>query len=789
MTHYKKPYKGDFSMSIPANRFNFQLFLGVTPPLTRRANLTIDNPLDFKDIQEKTGGANAGGANAQTNASNTGKSTKQRLLSILQLPRQEKFAPPTTSPFSLLILREQKKFKPKKRVRELPWFANTSQTADGNVKAEYSVRVKVAMLADLAISNLSAKLDMITELLVIIDSVRSNHGFLVFATTHLPYKLDPALRRPGRLDETLNLALQPSLKDRLEMIKLNFSDHSFVNVTNFDQFRGQQQFETNLLFQTSLLNGIFKNSLTRTFNTLDYAVLFESRSELEIQQLFLTAKTENARRIILNKQLPASHVHLKTAGLENEIENLIRFDLNQLFGLTKRNKLKISETFEKVGQNHLSSTFQAQAETLEKAYSYLRSGALNLQALIYSRTAELIIGLDLQRNMKTYTLQMVGLSNASNNFNNSYTTLYAPTKIVNEEISRRFANNIGQFLIFSSFKPTAIEQGEKAKPKLSFNGKGKVEFTNLLISNHLPPFHLIGQFAFNNGEKVTMNTSAQGFLLTVNEKRRIHNQYSLIFDFLSFTESATLKEPPGPSVTSILKPLKKYENLQRTHEDYELKPQMTIQEKIQLHQQQRFLKALYQKPIQQLFKNLSSSNSGSTSATGSSFNNSLRDLGYYDNLLFKPSSINVYYRNRILNRHRYYYTNQWWTGQLPEHTIEVTFASDVDWRSRFIESKVEKPSQHNGGSKIEDIIIDFPDPDQYYNPRLRRWILTNGVWANWNTIANWKTGKSSQFASNLLMQYFQKTYTSLSFYREKLDYLSYLFLRYGKIHELDFLAL
>nr|YP_009185105.1 cell division protein [Carteria cerasiformis]ALO63418.1 cell division protein [Carteria cerasiformis] len=62
---------------------------------------------------------------------------------------------------------------------------------------------KILQLANLALGQLNAKVDMITDLLMIIDNVRTSRGFIVFATTHIPYILDPALRRPGRLDETI----------------------------------------------------------------------------------------------------------------------------------------------------------------------------------------------------------------------------------------------------------------------------------------------------------------------------------------------------------------------------------------------------------------------------------------------------------------------------------------------------------------------------------------------------------------------------------------------------------
>jgi hypothetical protein len=72
--------------------------------------------------------------------------------------------------------------------------------------------LKLFLLADEVCFNLSVEL-MITDLLVIIDSVKSNRGFAVFATTHIPYIFDPS-RRPGRFDETISIPLIPGLYSR-----------------------------------------------------------------------------------------------------------------------------------------------------------------------------------------------------------------------------------------------------------------------------------------------------------------------------------------------------------------------------------------------------------------------------------------------------------------------------------------------------------------------------------------------------------------------------------------------
>ena len=749
--HYKKPYKGDFSMSIPTNRFDFQLFLGVIPPRTRRSNLALENPLDLS-------------------ATRTHKI--ERLRSILQLAKREKFAPPTTSPFSLLVLRENKKFKPLKRVQEVSWFGQSMEGASSENKSASSVRVKVAMLADLALSNLSAKLDMITELLVIIDSVRSNHGFLVFATTHMPYKLDPALRRPGRLDETLNLALRPNFKDRLELMKGVFSSANFTTLSNMDTLRHSGylslEFANPFFSQSSLKRGQFSNlsgldasASMRTFNFFDYAIQLEQTSEIGIQEMAIKAKTLLTRKNLNAFGQPESKEKYRASfdhpAIEKQVENLLSFDFHQIFKKSKRKDLA-----------------SIKPSMREDAYKFLRSALMNLQSLIYYKTIEVCSNLWIEQNMKAYTLHFVRSFGPLATNLDTYKSLYAPMWEVDQKMSSLFSSSTAQFFYFSGICRYLELSNSKTGQSVPHY------FGNHLIANHISPTNGTTLLPFENLKK----NSSQEFFATVFYKRRFYQQTTLILDFLSFSQPTALKEPPGPSTTAILKPLKRYENFKRFHEDFAYKMQMSIQEKIQLHQQQRFLKALYQKPIQALFQNLSGNGT-----QGVGFNNALRDLGYNDSKLLKPSSVNSYYRNRILNRHRYYYTNQWWTGALPEHTLESTFSSDIDWRSSFFEisksQNFEANQKQNPGQ--QDILIDFPDPEQYYNPRNRRWVLTKGLWANWENLVTPKTAPDSSFFTALVLNKFQKTLTTLSYHREQLDYFSYLFLRYGNLQELDLL--
>jgi SpoVK/Ycf46/Vps4 family AAA+-type ATPase len=75
-----------------------------------------------------------------------------------------------------------------------------------NVKVRYDCETikQVSFLAYAALKY-KAPLDMIVDLLIILDKVRSYRGFVVFASTSSPTLLDPALRRPGRFDEVITL--------------------------------------------------------------------------------------------------------------------------------------------------------------------------------------------------------------------------------------------------------------------------------------------------------------------------------------------------------------------------------------------------------------------------------------------------------------------------------------------------------------------------------------------------------------------------------------------------------
>jgi len=225
--------------------------------------------------------------------------------------------------------------------------------------------------------------------------------------------------------------------------------------------------------------------------------------------------------------------------------------------------------------------------------------------------------------------------------------------------------------------------------------------------------------------------SISSLVLSFIQKRFLYKRNLMLPTLFNLTNYSSLMEPSSPPISSLLLPAKRYENLKRSLSYYQNNDQNLgsgIMEKINIHQQQRLVKRLYNIPVKESFQSEIIEN------RLSSFSNASLMIGSMSpSRLQKTSSSNWFVRNRIFTRHSHYLTNQWWTGQLPEHNAETTFLSDIDWRYTFVEREAR------------DILLDFPDADQHYNPRNRRWV--GNTQSTFGTIGMSSLTFSSEFAS------------------------------------------
>nr|YP_009184532.1 cell division protein [Treubaria triappendiculata]ALO62627.1 cell division protein [Treubaria triappendiculata] len=839
---YKKPYKGDFSTLIPTHEFCFNLFINNSLLKTRQSFLTPKNPLKTdSNLFEFTNEYSRFDVNKYKNLNST--KNLKILPTRLQLSSEKIFAPPATSPFNILILKEQKKLRKNQRVKEVSWGGTVLEKTNIFPQFTYSIKAKIAMLANMALNNLSVKLDIITDLLIIIDTTRSHRGFAVFATTHLPSLLDPALRRPGRLDDTITLPQKSSLLNKWEILNSNFAfKNSTVDLLNycfhFNNFENIQISEIISRLKLQLFKQYSENN--QFFNTQ----VFKQRKKLP---LTINAKNEkeNTKAIKL--------MNLKTSCTTKKIVNWIQ-PLKTLLGINIIDSNFISKKFlmkdSAIYKNSIHHNFQnidkKNNSLFRKKYLYQNNLMLNndrnynkttpenfsrlyfitktkqlltrfyfskslsarpskILAYIYHQQGLTLINAYFLKNLKSYGIHFSNfLQNRKHIETNVFQHFYVSSYLLKYHLTSLLSGKIAELFLFSDSKvvfPIVNKpiSNDINSEKFEKNNRNKKICWNSLNKNKQYFQGLWSLYGIDN-----IWRSSYTFFLSLIQKRYLYHKSYVISRLFYIENKTSLKDPLGPPSSSLFLPGRKYENLKRLEALFQQKLFLSISEKLKIHEQQRFIKKLYNKTIQNKFrselkeiyfsKNIKTfcsnlknekennlenrsihSNDNnfleSKSNLSTNWSTSLRELIHLQNSMRIPMATNLCNKQKILLRHKFYLKNQWWNGHLAEQNRETTFLSDVDWRSLFQDS-------------FGDILIDFPDPDQYYNPRTRRWILNNGFWSYWE---NFQYPFYNEIYYHFTMECFNTALSFLNSQREMLDYFSYLGLKKNIGTEINFI--
>nr|YP_009491853.1 cell division protein [Lacunastrum gracillimum]AWI68012.1 cell division protein [Lacunastrum gracillimum] len=794
---FRRPYKGDFSMAIPTNLYNKNLYSFKTfsnnfkPTHQKKYPISLPSLLRF-GLQSERVDVNKFEKNSIDQSFN---------ISRLQIVSENFFAPPATSPFTILMMKEQRKLKPKKVVKQISW--NSFVTENIITSKTDSIRVKVAILADITLRNFSYNKDMITDLLVIIDGVRSNRGFVVFATTHLPSILDPALRRPGRFDETISLPLLPNLMNRWSLFQMHFNQETLqkkVSKETFDRFDYgilTENFNfsqiSNLISKTKLSCNINYNN---EFLNIFVRNLFGSHFSSDSVQLSFShgGKREEQMKLAESKQIKTKSpiIHPSQAL--------------QSFFIEKDSKIIPFNS-----SNFLVNNFKTKkSKNFKQMYSQISFG--------YFQIGNLLIVSDLLKDQTYFSLYNKSLIlEQSSPF--VYHTLYSSLNTFKTFIMRLLGGKIAEFLIRKNQRNLCVSFKKTNKNQLI---KERTNQLNFSVMDHMIRYK---SWHF-----------ATSLIFSILQKRFLYNKNLIITKMLSFDNpnQSSLREPPSPPASSLLMPSKKYENFKRIERDFQQKAVFSIYEKMQMHQKQRFLKRLYNKPVLESFKSQLSTSTAlpkqgepnsilkkrqkKQENRFTSFESSFKEFSYNkDSNLLKLSSSHSYYKNRLNLRHRFSLINQWWNGQLAEHNVEVTYLSDIDWRTMYIQSYSKEkninsskkdllsdisynnePSYKKLGLKQSksvfslaisdssvisnktDSILDFPDADQHYNPRVRRWFLNANSWNYW---LNFENTFYYEIYSHMIYECFNKTSLYFNENRELLDYFVYIYNVKGSLKE------
>lgn len=842
ISDYKRPYKGDFSMSIPTNFFlqhfysnfekssasifqNSQFSSGGINFTDRSSPIS---PLPIESIEHSLG--QQGFAEKEKtdiafqNSFASLHSKKGLFQSRLQIGREQVFAPPATSPFTILMMKEEKKLKPKKVVQENSWGGLSTDQLVSYQKEKLSVRAKVAVLADITMNLSRGKLDMITDLLVIIDSVRSNRGFVVFATTHLPSLLDPALRRPGRFDETISLAQTPNFLNRFEIFKMHF-ENSLTTLDFLDLSLFTENFsEFNLFnFITSTKLSLFHQYKYTTSQNFE---MFEKNKNSKIKKFQKRKISEISPAKALQKLLKTSFFHdlytqkqispLKTSQKTNVSKYFLRnFQLSRYSFLPKKSSHELNLAYTRIGIFLAKSNFLheptafipltldtndscsnlSQSQQFFGSIFYVSENQQKLQLMAFlsgkvsefflQKTKKISMSVLYQRNQNKILYPSLSLKN-SEYLNRPMTFFHKKFSLFIPEQSEQKKNSFEIQQRQNTNFQKSISNFEKSTQAFLFQtseNQTSIETKEISLQRQTDFFWT----TFGND---TLWRSATPFLFSIIQKRFFFTKNLLLSKMLFFENKNSRKLPPSPPNSSILMPAKKYENFKRTEQDFVQKLRFSINEKIQMHQQQRFLKQLYSIPIQQSFRSEILPNRTTF------FSSSFQELAYLD-LLTRSSSSSHFYQKKYLGiRHRFSNLNQWWNGFLPEHNTESTFLSDVDWRTMFqkisTKTSFKSKTQNPPVNQTFEYTMDFPDAEQYYNPRNRRWYFNEKLQKNNAKIGlywlNFDRNLQYEIYYHYLMQSFHESFQYFDKNREMLDYFVFLLLRKGFLKEFDYLT-
>jgi SpoVK/Ycf46/Vps4 family AAA+-type ATPase len=823
-------------------------------------------------------------------------------LNRLNIKPDPLLIPPATSPLHVFAIKEQKKFQQKKIVKELPFEGLSSEQSNLVPRYTYSIRTKIALLAEKALLNMSVKLDMITDLLIILDSVRANRGFVVFATTHIPSILDPALRRPGRLDETIRIPKVQNIWSRWQIFKTTL-DHIFkplkyntsifknpsITVNNYSSAKSYLVSKTNI----STIDFIGTNSTTKNFINLmkngitifNKQIIFQSSSFyksnllnstllkqvlLENQKITNQGDSRKPKQNLLDN-LSVSSKRLATQALLPQQNGKVFWDKDEVLQSKKLilpiNKEAMVERARQSSKGKGKDKYLKNVISVSKQYKksidnkpivtdLLHKKLLKsykVKALTYFDVGKKLINTKISYNISSSEQQGIldKTFSGDSNFNETFNllaeiqiaTLYSNKTLLKSFLTKLFAGKICESFAFSNvqkFKNTFLKTNNLFNNSLSLSTdivgensqssswgdcpkegsiatlikrpewecqrggsdpvKGKSPLKNSL-KTILNPKHLFSgirgfQTLYGLDDTWTASTS---LIFSFIQKRYMFNKNLIVPSLLTFKGPGAYSESPPDSF--VLLPGKRYENYKRALGTFEKKSEITIGEKIQIHQQKRFIMRLYKIQVPELFRSEAipvtkvfsnkeisqnslekdiSSNLFSLGEAGRSktdfkgivqssglnnkvpFSNIFLTLNPIQKVCHKISATNLLYRHKILDRHRQYLTNQWWSQQLAEYNSEAIFLSDVDWRYTFIDS-------------LGEFLIDYPDTDQI--SKGQNTLGFENSWFNLNQI------KNIEIFEHFIFESFIKGFNWLDKNREFLDYSAYIYQKKGFLKE------
>jgi len=201
---------------------------------------------------------------------------------------------------------------------------------------------------------------MVSQMLAMMDGLKSRGKVIVIGATNRPNSLDPALRRPGRFDREISVGV-PNVPGRLEILKIHTRN---MPIAHFDPH---------------VLINMLKNKVAS----------FEEEKELEIKEI--QTKIDNYS-IKLNKELNPELKRLQEELKELElIKKQSKYsDLEKILhrlGLKQSEILSLKEQIEKLNNN--IDNAKSNINSLEKEIALInkRKDEFNTDSRLYDKIA------------------------------------------------------------------------------------------------------------------------------------------------------------------------------------------------------------------------------------------------------------------------------------------------------------------------------------------------------------------------------------------------------------------
>ena len=183
----------------------------------------------------------------------------------------------------------------------------------------------------------------LTQLLVELDGVEKRRGFVVFGATNRRESLDPALIRPGRFNDIIEIGL-PNQQKRIEILKIYTQNLGFDTTMDWNSYSrktvGCSAADLATIVNKSTIQSIIQNrkhtnsslleSFLKTKNTTDN---FVENVQLDSFSFLRLSYYENARQLI------QSHVIKKNRLIQYLVNEIADTNLYRSFEISHREKV------------------------------------------------------------------------------------------------------------------------------------------------------------------------------------------------------------------------------------------------------------------------------------------------------------------------------------------------------------------------------------------------------------------------------------------------------------------